>query len=736
MDDVVKNVCAELGVAPGASPPKCELYKLLLYEAGSHFLPHQDTEKAPGMFATVIIVLPSFYNGGQVHVSHGSQKQVFDFASSSESTYSLLTWYADVMHEVKPITAGHRLALSFNLIHTAPSLPAPAPSSMNTAKSELKHILHKWSKKAYAGAPQTIAYLLQHQYSQVDLAMGVNALKGVDAYLVGALREASAEEGIAVGLAELECHIMGDAGEDFGMGYSSKRARYDDYDDEEDEDMYSDDYDDTPTMGEETERSMTVSNLVDLNGVNLIGKGTISLGEEELIPKDAFENEDPDDQDYEGYMGNYPGSVEYWYHRTAIVLYLKANAQNILLEAGGITYAVAQLKSNNPTLPTPQDTAFANYIADHLSVQHINAGYYVADLALRWKNAPLWFKVACKCGADKNPDTLGKERLTAAWAVLGFEAIRPLFERAIAQCETLKNQVVMINSFSSRATSTQDQAVVTVWASEQTTFALEHLKPPTKEDVPIFIGVLKSKGMAFFVETLQPQLAKYETTYSFLTEFVKVLHANKTKLSNPPSTQGAFKQSVIYCLTAAVAQWKHSVRSQYGYIYGPAHHRAEHSLGRIKELVALCVSTGEMEPCEKLFSSLIQDSTGLQTKYKDIFIPLIPELRRILNSRNVGLDTRPFGDFFCYLIETYLHTVLGAKGARMRHNAIRKLGCGCSECQALDSFIFSTEATHTFRYVQARRKHLEQRLSTASDIATFTTIRSGSPHGLQVTKHS
>jgi hypothetical protein len=35
MDDVVKKVCQELGVAPSASHPRCELYKLLLYETGS-----------------------------------------------------------------------------------------------------------------------------------------------------------------------------------------------------------------------------------------------------------------------------------------------------------------------------------------------------------------------------------------------------------------------------------------------------------------------------------------------------------------------------------------------------------------------------------------------------------------------------------------------------------------------------------------------------------------------------
>lgn len=33
--EVVKSVCQALGVAPTSIPPRCELYKLLLYETGS-----------------------------------------------------------------------------------------------------------------------------------------------------------------------------------------------------------------------------------------------------------------------------------------------------------------------------------------------------------------------------------------------------------------------------------------------------------------------------------------------------------------------------------------------------------------------------------------------------------------------------------------------------------------------------------------------------------------------------
>ena len=38
MSDLVTSVCNTLGVNQAASAPKCELYKLLLYETGSQYV--------------------------------------------------------------------------------------------------------------------------------------------------------------------------------------------------------------------------------------------------------------------------------------------------------------------------------------------------------------------------------------------------------------------------------------------------------------------------------------------------------------------------------------------------------------------------------------------------------------------------------------------------------------------------------------------------------------------------
>jgi hypothetical protein len=47
---------------------EASLYKLLLYEEGCFFARHRDNERLDGMFATLVLELPSEYEGAQLSV--------------------------------------------------------------------------------------------------------------------------------------------------------------------------------------------------------------------------------------------------------------------------------------------------------------------------------------------------------------------------------------------------------------------------------------------------------------------------------------------------------------------------------------------------------------------------------------------------------------------------------------------------------------------------------------------
>lgn len=118
LEAVVGRAATELGVPGGAVGVKAVLYKLLLYGEGAMFKEHREydsgptigvaipadtlvlfsSEKAPGMFGTLVICLPSKHEGGEVHVSHGGQRKVLRTAESSEFKSTYLCWFVVLPH--------------------------------------------------------------------------------------------------------------------------------------------------------------------------------------------------------------------------------------------------------------------------------------------------------------------------------------------------------------------------------------------------------------------------------------------------------------------------------------------------------------------------------------------------------------------------------------------------------------------------------------------------------------
>lgn len=275
------------------------------------------------MFATIVIVLPSIYAGGEVRVVHGSEEKVLDFAGVSQLNTAVLAWYADVVHEVKPVTSGFRLALSYNLVQTG-NVSVPLPPPGNTAMTHLRQVFSQWSEGVYDDLPGVICYKLEHRYSQSNLSKGISCLKGVDAYKVVQIKEAALSFDIEMGFGQFELRVVKEDPEEDGYyGYSSRYSkrrkyycRYDDGEEDDDEenkeDEEWDDNDDDDEEGDddddetEIERYSKVSQLVDLEGTSIAPNATIDVNgiQAALIPKNAFKRENPDDEEREGYQGN------------------------------------------------------------------------------------------------------------------------------------------------------------------------------------------------------------------------------------------------------------------------------------------------------------------------------------------------------------------------------------------------------------------------------------------------
>ncbi len=141
LTSVVERAAGGLGAGANVVP---EFYKLLVYDEGSFFVSHRDTEKSAGMFATLILALPSVHAGGELVLRHRKREARLALRSSDPSELAWAAFYADCPHEVLPVTSGCRLVLVYNLLRQGKGR-LPRPPSYEKQTAALDKLLRGWS---------------------------------------------------------------------------------------------------------------------------------------------------------------------------------------------------------------------------------------------------------------------------------------------------------------------------------------------------------------------------------------------------------------------------------------------------------------------------------------------------------------------------------------------------------------------------------------------------------------
>ncbi|MDO5623584.1 MAG: 2OG-Fe(II) oxygenase [Pseudomonadota bacterium] len=303
--DAQTALLAELAHALGQEQLALRPHKLLVYAPGQFFKPHQDTEKHPGMVATLVLVCPSAHIGGELRVSHGKQQARFASQHLRAEGLRWFAFYADCRHEVLPVDEGWRVVLTFDVVLP----PQPAPVHPPAAPALLAAMRTHFLDDALP-LTEPWVFLLDHEYTERGLRW--RQLKGQDRPRVIALRAAAEALGLSAHLALAEIHESWTAEYD---GYD----RYDEESDDEDDGDGDSDDGDMPGRGELIDEDLTLDFWVGADDEPLRrGQWHVSLddvssftetGETFLV-----------DKQYEGYMGNYGETLDYWYRRAALVI--------------------------------------------------------------------------------------------------------------------------------------------------------------------------------------------------------------------------------------------------------------------------------------------------------------------------------------------------------------------------------------------------------------------------------
>jgi predicted 2-oxoglutarate/Fe(II)-dependent dioxygenase YbiX len=314
---ILDSAARGLGVS---DPIEAEFYKMLIYEPGSFFVSHRDTEKTPGMFATLVIALPSSCSGGELVVRHKDRSASLDLRVDDPAEVAFAAFYADCLHEVLPITAGYRVTLVYNLLRRGKG-QAPQPPNYTKEQAQLTALLRDWCNNDSEDAPEKLVYPLEHAYTAPEF--GFSILKGADSAATGVLAGAAIEAGCALHLALVTLEEFGVAEYSENYGRRRRWSRDDDADEFE--------------VGEIDDWNIALSNWCAPDG-NAVSWGEIPVSEDELSPSNPFHALKPDELHFQEASGNAGVSFERRYQRAALVVWPIDRSFAVLTQAGlGVT---------------------------------------------------------------------------------------------------------------------------------------------------------------------------------------------------------------------------------------------------------------------------------------------------------------------------------------------------------------------------------------------------------------
>ncbi|TAN00642.1 MAG: 2OG-Fe(II) oxygenase, partial [Chitinophagaceae bacterium] len=358
---IIHNIQPDLGLEEYTI--SAHLYKMLIYEAGDFFLPHQDSEKEKGMFGTLVIGLPSKYTGGELVVRFGGVEETADFAAEAgDYKINYTAFYADCEHEVKPLTSGYRVCLTYNLVQEK----SGKKIQFNSLASYVEKLAAIFRNPPQADEQKPHIVLLGHQYTPENFS--VEALKLNDRPKAEALFRAAKEANCYAKMCLVTSYITGLPDED-GYGYG--------YDDEGDENA---------KMVEVYDESLYIEHWLEKD-IPLLSN--VSFEEDDLITSFALNEEEPIIKESSGYMGNYGPDLMHWYHYGAIMIWShETNAQLLTQQDTESKLAWIDYFNKNPQqLSDNENSTIELILSSALSEDDKDANYNtIADWIIHQKD--------------------------------------------------------------------------------------------------------------------------------------------------------------------------------------------------------------------------------------------------------------------------------------------------------------------------------------------------------------
>ncbi|XXH00494.1 hypothetical protein Hte_006840 [Hypoxylon texense] len=681
---------------------RAEPYKLLLYEEGSFFKPHKDPEKVPGMAGTLVVCLPSKHQGGSFHLSYAGEKYVIDTDKTSEFGLTSLCWFSDVTHEIKTLTSGYRLVLTYNIIYE--SGICMSAGLLRKQSAHLRSLLKRWR----TGAPsmEKLVYVLEHKYT--DSSLSLTDLKGRDRAVCQSLYEASLECEFTIFLADMNRTI-------------------------EDPDNYYDQNSDETVL----------ENIKTCDGL-LVYKST-DVNNEDILDADLWDRA-PDSEDGIDLNGYGRAMPELHRYHDTVVIIIPIRHLSSLFNRPDPTAMVSIVNRSLRERPDDHST--------HKILLHILEGAIekvhtrddgvllskVVTMAVKLKNWAL-YRTAVRASLKDETSSF-----------LVFPTIARCINRAFRKDPStppdwdfwlgvlatelpkypLKRLADVLPQLDSLVQNEDLKASFQDWKKPIPEKAVESKPYLDIDDYYLLLGLLISQfsDSSWLATWFTPTLAK-RASKCLLCEILRLVHEEHKR--NTSGAKDVFQCILEGCAEILPLKIEDLLKSEHKFpgaelgtlmtFFNIVHLSCDIGLSQqVTELIEKsCANICRSDAKAKYISPIIanrflQDLTFLLTTYNIPHLESVKHLYIIL-LRNVLLANPP-------------------KRPREPWGwAYKPRACGpyCGGCQELDAFLLNSEVqTYGFRVTQDKRVHLESRLQPGPFM--WHTIKGSSPHTLVITK--
>ncbi|KAJ7506997.1 hypothetical protein B0H11DRAFT_1969761 [Mycena galericulata] len=608
--------------------------------------PDSQLEETPSheAIATLIVVLPSLFEGGDMLFDHGVQSKTIRLAPESHIFTSLVVAYSVVKRRLCPITSGYRLALHYEVNQPESSDTAIPPfPNLDGAALALRQAMVEWND---GNTAEFQACYLKGKYPWDGF--NLQLLTGQDALLMAHLVHYAAE-------LDFQLYIV--QAREFCVGIGEYDGPFDKINGKE-----IDFFEKASGWDARDEQAF------DMNSIP-ISIGGFSAGSNSRL-KEGLENVEPDEIYEDLEYGKV--RIDQTFQRTLFLICRPSNtSDNPLSVAYSQKYAFHAL-SKSISISHPPSSAREKILVESLLAncttedKKKDATRGLARVAEAQNDVQLLLRTLEKHRVASNLDLIGVDACVSAYQMFGWKPLKSFFEDAIIKDVSNPRRQMLLTRLSEAAREKLDPEVE-VWCEERQKLVLKSLSRASIAEVDWLLELATIHGANFMRTIVYPQLKSQQLESEFWVHFVRQLekHAAAEDLGQ------SFVRECIEQAANNLLVFPPNERAGDSWSYDSSEPKTK--AGLIIEVFRRCIEAGATASCAGIFERIKRADRERTLSSAFPAWECYAELSRWLHQHLAALpDPEPtavvfqpfFGDAVACMLSASAETISGGKTFR------------------------------------------------------------------------